>query len=330
MTLHQDATVFRQLILLAGEHFSMRPSYIEKDYWVTQILQRLSESSYAGNVVFKGGTSLSKGYNLINRFSEDVDVAVIHEGLTGNAVKTLIRNVEKGVVTVSDEGLAVSGDLRFKIEDPENSKGSMFRKSVLTYPVIMPEEQGGISVKRMILEISAFANPFPYEVREIRSLIGQYLETIGRGDVVARYGMEAFRLNVLDYRRTLVEKIVSLTRFSFGEPRQLAQKIRHFYDIYYLMQTEGCREYVGSSAFRTDVASLLEHDQQTFDSPEGWSEKGMSETPLVTQFDALWEAIVPTYETEMASLSFSAIPDAAAVAKVLKGLFAMLGKNNHL
>lgn len=50
----------------------------------------------------------------------------------------------------------------------------------------------------------------------------------------------------------------------------------------------------------------------------------------VTQFDALWEAIVPTYETEMASLSFSAIPDAAAVAKVVKGLFAMLGKNNHL
>lgn len=325
MTLHQDQTVFRQLILLAGEHFNMRPSYIEKDYWVTQILQRLSESSYAGNVVFKGGTSLSKGYNLINRFSEDVDVAVIHEGLTGNAVKTLIRNVEKGVVRESD-----IEDLRFLIGDLENSKGSMFRKSVLTYPVIMPEEPGGISVKRMILEISAFANPFPYELREIRSLIGQYLEAIGRGDVVARYGMEAFRLNVLDYRRTLVEKIVSLTRFSFGEPRQLAQKIRHFYDIYYLMQTEGCREYVGSSAFRTDVASLLEHDQQTFDSPEGWSEKEMSETPLVTQFDALWEAIVPTYEMEMASLSFSAIPDAAAVAKVVKGLFAMLGKNNHL
>ena len=321
MTLHQDSTVFRQLILLAGEHFNMRPSYIEKDYWVTQILQRLSQSSYAGNVVFKGGTSLSKGYNLINRFSEDVDVAVIHEGLTGNAVKTLIRNVEKGVVGESD-----IEDLRFDIDDSENSKGSMFRKSVLTYPVIMPEEQGGISLKRMILEISAFANPFPYEVREIRSLIGQYLETIGRGDVVARYGMEPFRLNVLDYRRTLVEKIVSLTRFSFGEPRQLAQKIRHFYDIYYLMQTEGCREYVDSPAFRTDVASLLEHDQQTFDSPEGWSEKGMSETPLVTQFDALWEAIVPTYETEMASLSFSAIPDAADVAKVVKGLFAMLGK----
>lgn len=313
MILHQDTNTFRQLILLAGEYFHMRPSYIEKDYWVTQMLFRLSQSPYVGNVVFKGGTSLSKGYNLINRFSEDVDVAVIHEGLTGNAVKTLIRNVEKGII----------GDFT-PTYDPSNTKGSMFRKSVLTYPVIMPDEPGGIAVKRMILEISAFANPFPHESKEISSLIAQYLLAIERRDVIERFEMQPFTLNVLDYRRTLVEKIVSLTRFSFADTRSLTSKIRHFYDIYYLMQTDGCRNYVTTPDFKVDVQQLLEHDQQEFDSPEGWQDKTIADSPLVARFEELWAAIAPTYQTEMASLSFATIPPSDEVAKVAKALFQQL------
>lgn len=315
MILHQDTNTFRQLILLAGEHFHMRPSYIEKDYWVTQMLFRLSQSPYVGNVVFKGGTSLSKGYNLINRFSEDVDVAVIHEGLTGNAVKTLIRNVEKGII----------GDFT-PTDDPSNTKGSMFRKSVLTYPVIMPDEPGGIAVKRMILEISAFANPFPHEPKEISSLIAQYLLAIDRQDAVERFEMQPFTLNVLDYRRTLVEKIVSLTRFSFADSRSLANKIRHFYDIYYLMQTEGCKIYTASQNFKMNVQQLLEHDQQEFDEPTGWQDKSIADSPLATRFDELWAAIAPTYQTEMASLSFAAIPPADKVAVVAKTLFHQLAQ----
>lgn len=313
MRLHTTPSTFRQLILLAGEHFHMRPSYIEKDYWVTQMLFRLSQSPYVGNVVFKGGTSLSKGYNLINRFSEDVDVAVIHEGLTGNAVKTLIRNVEKGII----------GDFT-PADDPSNTKGSMFRKSVLTYPVIMPDEPGGIAVKRMILEISAFANPFPHEPKEISSLIAQYLLAIGRTDAIERFEMQPFTLNVLDYRRTLVEKIVSLTRFSFADTRSLASKIRHFYDIYYLMQTEGCKSYVASPDFRLHVQQLIEHDQQEFDSPQGWKDKTIADSPLATRFDELWATIAPTYQTEMASLSYATIPPYDDVASVAKALFQQL------
>ena len=293
----------------------MRPSYIEKDYWVTQMLFRLSQSPYVGNVVFKGGTSLSKGYNLINRFSEDVDVAVIHEGLTGNAVKTLIRNIEKGII----------GDFT-PTDDPSNTKGSMFRKSVLTYPVIMPDEPGGIAVKRMILEISAFANPFPHEPKEISSLIAQYLLAIDRRDVIESFEMQPFTLNVLDYRRTLVEKIISLTRFSFADTRLLVSKIRHFYDIYYLMQTDGCRSYVVSSEFKVDVQQLLEHDRQEFDSPEGWQNKSIADSPLAARFDELWSAIAPTYQTEMASLSFATIPPSDEVAKVSKALFRQLAQ----
>lgn len=74
MTLHKDLENFKALISLTARDMGILEFYIEKDYWVTYILKRLSESSFRSEVVFKGGTSLSKGYNAINRFSEDIDL----------------------------------------------------------------------------------------------------------------------------------------------------------------------------------------------------------------------------------------------------------------
>ncbi len=96
INLHELKNEFSSLIKEASDHFSIREVFIEKDYWITRLLKRLSDSEYSGSIVFKGGTSLSKGYKLINRFSEDVDIAIINVAeMTGNQVKTLIRNVEK-------------------------------------------------------------------------------------------------------------------------------------------------------------------------------------------------------------------------------------------
>lgn len=138
------------------------------------------------------------------------------------------------------------------------------------------------------------------------------------------FHMCPFTLNVLDYRRTLVEKIVSLTRFSFADTRSLASKIRHFYDIYYLMQTDGCKEYVVSSDFKTNFLELFGHDQQEFDSPNSWKDKTIADSPLVTRFDEIWAALAPTYQTEMTSLSFATIPPSDDVSKVAKALFLQL------
>ena len=76
MILHNNQQDFAAAIKVASEHLKMRPVYIEKDYWITYILKNISQSSYKDRVVFKGGTSLSKAYNLIQRFSEDVDLAI--------------------------------------------------------------------------------------------------------------------------------------------------------------------------------------------------------------------------------------------------------------
>jgi len=74
-------TYFRKLIngILhesASQYLKINPGLVEKDYWINLVLERLSSSRFRDKVVFKGGTSLSKGYYLIDRFSEVVDLAI--------------------------------------------------------------------------------------------------------------------------------------------------------------------------------------------------------------------------------------------------------------
>ena len=67
---------FEQAILRAAEHFrerKLRPAIIEKDYYVTEALRVIATTS-GDKIIFKGGTSLAKGWNLIQRFSEDIDI----------------------------------------------------------------------------------------------------------------------------------------------------------------------------------------------------------------------------------------------------------------
>src|SRR6516225_6296710 len=70
---HKD---FEQAVIRAAEHFrsrGLRPAIIEKDYYVTGVLRILALTA-SDKIIFKGGTSLAKGWNLIQRFSEDIDI----------------------------------------------------------------------------------------------------------------------------------------------------------------------------------------------------------------------------------------------------------------
>lgn len=78
---HQD---FEQAVLRAQDHFrnrGLRPALIEKDYFVTEALRILADA-VGDKIIFKGGTSLSKGWNLIQRFSEDIDIFLDPQAFT--------------------------------------------------------------------------------------------------------------------------------------------------------------------------------------------------------------------------------------------------------
>jgi predicted nucleotidyltransferase component of viral defense system len=304
MKLHLNSQDFNELVRLSAQHFNMATAFVEKDYWLTLILNRLAHSTYSEQVVFKGGTSLSKGYRLISRFSEDIDIATINENLTGNALKTKIRTIEKEITV----------DVTEMIEPKLTSKGSMYRKSVFEYPTAIAGLESNIP-KRIIVEINSFANPYPFVKQNITSFITEFLLITNQQEIAEQYDLLPFALNVLDKRRTMLEKIVSLIRFSFAEnPKTaLSRKIRHFYDLYFLMNDTECAEYIQSSDFQKDLVELLTHDQQIFETPAVWRDKTIKDSPLVSDFPVLWESLRTTYQTELVTLAFSEIPNETIV-----------------
>lgn len=307
MNLHLYQSHFHEFIDNAARFFNIDSAVIEKDYWITRSLQRMSQNTNTEKVVFKGGTSLSKAYRLTKRFSEDIDIAVLDaDSFSGNQLKMLIKRLAKDMVEGLEENV-VSGI---------TSKGSRFYKALYLYPQLTNPVSSTVSTGQLLIEINTYANPYPYVRQEIDSFITSYLVSIGRADLVEKYGLQAFVLNVLDKRQTMVEKLVSLIRFSFSaNPRRaLAAKIRHFYDLYYLVNDEECAKYLQTPNFRQNFAELLAHDKQTFDTPENWKGKEIGQSPLIENFPLLWNTLRDSYLSELPKLAFVTIPDEHKVA----------------
>jgi len=79
MKLHQNKTLFDQAVRATAQQKGLPESYIEKDYWVTLALHTIFSSPIGTETVFKGGTSLSKCFGSIDRFSEDIDMVVLRK-----------------------------------------------------------------------------------------------------------------------------------------------------------------------------------------------------------------------------------------------------------
>lgn len=319
--LHNDPKLFKDTVLATAEYFHISPAYIEKDYWITNTLRRLSQNPSAGKVVFKGGTSLSKAYNLVDRFSEDIDIAVIDaNSFNGNQLKTLIKKVAKEM-TPDLEEIQVEG---------VTSKGSRFYKAVYAYPDMLKQKtKTAISSGNLLVEVTSFANPYPYEAKTITSFIEIFLNKTGNHDLITEHYLQPFEVNVLDKRRTMIEKLVSLIRFSFSENPTvaIASKIRHFYDLYFLANDPECADYLSSPDFKKDFNELYAHDQEMFAEPASWVGKAANQSPFMIDFPTLWTKLKDTYNSELSQLAFSKIPDESKIANVFSEIIQKI--NQH-
>lgn len=313
MKLHNDKKLFADTIRAASQHLNIIPIYIEKDYWITLVLSELAKSKYAESIVFKGGTSLSKGYDLINRFSEDVDIAIIDESIkSGNEVKVLIRAVEK----------VMTKELTEKFVEAVSSKGSRFRKSVFEYTSFDTRN----SSNKLIVEVNSFANPYPFKKLKIESFTAQFLDQTGNSDYIEKYDLQPFKINVLAKQQTLLEKLVSLIRFSFDEnlTQSIASKIRHFYDLYFLLSDAECAAFVKTEEFVKQFNAILNHDREAFDIPKDWNKKSISESLLISDFDSIWNQLKGIYSKELSTLAFTEIPSENEVAEKFKSLIKLI------
>lgn len=321
MTLHENKELFITAVDMAYDVLHIKKHFIEKDYWICRSLQQMVHADTNCHAVFKGGTSLTKAYNIGSRFSEDIDVAIADAHLmTGNQVKTAIKRVAHSMT----EGLV-------EVPKEATSKGSHYHKAFYHYPTLSEVPTTNIvRAGELLLEINSFANPYPWEMRTIRCFLTDYFIQSGNESLIDQFDMADFEVPVLDYRRTLTEKLVSLMRCSLADAYlpQMNAKIRHFYDLHYLLQDKDCRAYIQSQDFRNDFQTLLEHDRQSFSKPDGWQHRPLSESPLITDLHATWLLLQPTYLRELPELAYRDIPSVKEIEDSLNIILHHIWKKN--
>lgn len=222
MYLHKEnKELFRDAIILTSQKLEVSEDIVEKDYYVTLILKKLSSVEYP--VVFKGGTSLSKAFQVIDRFSEDIDVTFT-EHLGEARRKKLKYNILK---PIADElGLVIRN-----FDSIESDKN-------LNHYDFYYESVAGDRVINAIppcvkLETSLMSYAFPTEERRLGNYLLDALET-EEGELIATYDLGTFPMRVQSLNRTLIDKVFAVCDYYLlGKAYRNA---RHLYDIYKLKE----------------------------------------------------------------------------------------------
>jgi predicted nucleotidyltransferase component of viral defense system len=218
---------------------------IEKDLWVTAVLRALFALPYAENLSFKGGTSLSKCWNLIERFSEDVDIAINREyfGFVGDTftIKQISKNLRKSTCKFIRNELQFDLARQMKID---GIPADLFAVKMNITPVttIDPEKvfveyksvfNASPYIKNtVVLEIGGRSMKEPTQKVEIQSFIDRHFSK-------AIFVEKSFEINVVVPKRTFWEKICLLHEnfFKPSEQIRVERMSRHIYDLARMIDT---------------------------------------------------------------------------------------------
>lgn len=218
MFLHEDKQVFEEVISAASEFLGRSIDIVEKDYYVTMILKLLSE--HYDNVVFKGGTSLSKALHVITRFSEDIDITFSEH--IGGARRKKLKNV---VMADISKTLNMPISNWEKLQSDRNVNAYIF-----DYKSMVPSNDKLTNGVKLETALGSYA--FPTVEKEIDSYVFQYLKGINAESLIEKYNLQPFKMYVQAVERTFIDKIFALCDyFMEGKSTRLS---RHLYDIYKL------------------------------------------------------------------------------------------------
>jgi hypothetical protein len=243
--LRDDVEALTAAIQRAAEHFGIIDAFIEKDFWVTEVLRSVASGAtvtVAGvetpvTAVFKGGTSLSRVFRLTERFSEDVDILIAFpegasQGSRDRALKHIVERCHEHL------GPAVTA------ETVTSTKG-VKRNVEFAYP---RQFVNPIVREAVLLEMGSRGGPEPHESRTLHSMLAEYAaEVLGEGAET----WEEFApvtIATLNPERTLLEKCALLhnlaVRFDEGDEtamEYMGRAGRHYYDLRCLLSNDGVR-----------------------------------------------------------------------------------------
>ena len=204
MYLHEDRELFCDIIEQTSNKIGKTDIVVEKDYYVTMILKRLSEQ--LDNCVFKGGTSLSKGFKVIDRFSEDIDIT-FDEHIGESRRKKLKNSVLKGI----SEELGMPIVNWDKIQSDRDYNAYHF-----SYDSVFGLEDDKL-LQYVKLETALGSYSFPTIMIDIGNYIGDYLDSIDRRDYIIKYGLDKIPMKIQALERTYIDKIFADIQFVITE-----------------------------------------------------------------------------------------------------------------
>lgn len=243
-----NSTEQLQILDITSAETNLPRLAIEKDWWVTMTLKALSNTQFSHLMSFKGGTSLSKGWRLIDRFSEDIDIALKREdrfaisGTSNSQLAKARRTARHYIIRELPDDLQASlssfdiSDFSIESETGKDVTGKTIEMRADTHPSviyisynsIVPETSEYVQPKVKI-EISCLSMDEPVEEKQLRSLISESVKDIE--DITAKF------MTVIP-TRTFLEKIFLLhEEFQREKPRNYRMS-RHLYDLEKIMDSE--------------------------------------------------------------------------------------------
>lgn len=249
MRLRDDLDLLEASVSRAAEQTGIPIQQIRKDFWLTEALRGVvaHANSRSARVVFKGGTSLSKVFRVIERFSEDVDILVI-----GAGSKAAINTAMKGLIAAAEQHIGVSGVLNLKTVD-----AGVFREVRIVYPGCRPPDAG------LLLEVGARGGAIPNAEHDVTSIVAPLaVEMLGEDVEEA----EPFAVHVLAPSRTLAEKLVIVHEAHHrthgpGREQRIAKTARHYYDIWCLLGDPNVRAEIAEHGAGILAREICQHSK---------------------------------------------------------------------
>ncbi|MCD8204839.1 MAG: nucleotidyl transferase AbiEii/AbiGii toxin family protein [Coprobacillus sp.] len=219
MNLHENKRLFDQVINQTTRYLNMdNPEVVEKDYFVVLILKKLNEK--LPNLLFKGGTSLSKCFNIIDRFSEDIDITTTKEVATEGERKSYKRAVQQ-----------ICEELNFVILNIDKTRSKrIFNRYEVDY---RPSYKSTYIKPVVLIETAFMVKTYPYEVKNISSYIYTYLYENGLDNIIEEYDLTPFDIKVQKLERTVIDKVFAICDY-YLKGTETGQA-RHIYDIYKIL-----------------------------------------------------------------------------------------------
>ena len=313
----EKAAIFSEIANQKG----MKAFAVEKDWWVSRTLEIIFEMPIAENLVFKGGTSLSKAWKLINRFSEDIDLAIDKEyfgfkGDLGKNQRDKLRKIAGNYTTNTffqdlKNAFITKGytNLDFVIIEAKESDQDP-RVLEIYYPNLINSNSDYI-LPRVQIEVSCRSLKEPYSIQTFGALVDEFYT-----DKV--FSKPLFKVPTVNAERTLLEKLFLLHEefHRSNEKMRVDRLSRHLYDIYHLSKAGIANKAISDNelyetivAHRYTFSRISEvdynlHNPNTLNPiPPQYVIKAWENDYLKMKEDMIYEENKPTFEELISNLN---------------------------